>query len=70
MELKTKIDLTLLKKSAIKEASKQNWERAKQINLAILNQLMVILDLSHLPYYLLLLGYWVQKFQRLQLLFN
>ena len=39
MELKTKIDLTLLKKSAIKEASKQNWERAKQINLAILNQL-------------------------------
>ena len=39
MELKTKIDLTLLKKSAIKEASNQNWERAKQVNLAILNQL-------------------------------
>tara|TARA_B110000014_G_C19997482_1_gene516834 strand:+ start:201 stop:896 length:696 start_codon:yes stop_codon:yes gene_type:complete len=39
MELKTKIDLTLLKKTAIKEASNQNWERAKQVNLAILNQL-------------------------------
>ena len=38
MELKIKNDITLLKKSAIKEASNQNWERAKQINLAILNQ--------------------------------
>ena len=32
MELKTRNDLTFLKKSAIKEASNQNWERAKQIN--------------------------------------
>ncbi len=38
MELKTRNDLTFLKKSAIKEASNQNWERAKQINLVILNQ--------------------------------
>ena len=38
MELKTRNDLAFLKKSAIKEASNQNWERAKQINLAILNQ--------------------------------
>ena len=37
MELKTRNDLAFLKKSAIKEASNQNWERAKQINLAILN---------------------------------
>ena len=38
MELKVKNDIILLRKSAIKEASNQNWERAKQINLAILNQ--------------------------------
>jgi tetratricopeptide (TPR) repeat protein len=38
MELKEKNDIFLLRKSAIKEASNQNWERAKQINLAILNQ--------------------------------
>jgi len=38
MELKVKNDIILLRKYAIKEASNQNWERAKQINLAILNQ--------------------------------
>ncbi len=38
MELKITNDIILLRKSAIKEASNQNWERAKQINLAILNQ--------------------------------
>ena len=37
MEVKAKPDINSLIKSAIREASNNNWEKAKKLNLVILN---------------------------------
>ena len=37
MEVKAKPDVNSLIKSAIREASNNNWEKAKKLNLVILN---------------------------------